>query len=62
MECIICGHPMKLMSYRQKPRSGEMEEQQWICECCGHYVVRRADGAQTWYDKNDKPIHPTHDK
>lgn len=62
MDCILCHGEMRFMSKRLKPRSGEVEEEQFLCPKCGCYVVIRYDCACTWYDKNDIPMHPTHDK
>lgn len=61
MECIVCGHDLSVMSCKYNRKTAEIEEIQWICKNCGHYVVI-TQGVCTWYDKNDKPIHPTHDR
>ena len=62
MDCIVCGHPLKFISERRNRKTYEIEETQLLCKRCGHYVVIKKDGSQTWYDKNDRPIHPTHDR
>ena len=61
MECAACGHKLVLFSERRNRNTAEAEERQWLCECCGHYVVIK-DGIYIWYDEKDKPIHPTPDK
>lgn len=61
MDCIVCGYQLAILSEIRKSKTAEIEETQWICKHCGHYVVI-ANGTCTWYDKNDKPIHPTHDR
>lgn len=62
MECVFCHAQMNNLSQRYRMDSYEIEEIQYICPHCYHYVVVRYDGMCTWYDKNDNPVHPTHDK
>lgn len=61
MDCVLCGNPLEVMSVRQHRKASEIEETQLFCKSCRHYVVINKD-LQTWYDENDRPIHPTHDK
>lgn len=61
MVCIACGYPLAFLSEKRNRKTAETEEIQLICKQCGHYSVI-LNGKCTWYDKNDKPIHPTHDR
>ena len=61
MECIFCHGQMNFQSRRRKLKSAETEEEQFACPVCLHYVAIK-EGLRTWYDKNDKPVHGTHDR
>ena len=61
MECILCHKKMCFQLRKFKIRSGEVEEEQYICPKCFASVVIR-NGLCTWYDENNLPIHSTHDQ
>ena len=60
MECRFCASQMSVLSMKYRIRSSEIEEYRFICPQCHHYVVIK-DGLCSWYDKNDKLIHASHD-
>lgn len=61
MECQNCHSTMTFLSGRQKVGNTEIEEVQYLCPQCGYNVVVN-DGMQSWYDRNDKPVHASHDR
>ena len=61
MECILCHEKMCFLSRKFKIRSSEIEEEQYTCTKCFTSVVIR-NGQCTWHDKNNWPIHASHDR
>lgn len=63
MNYICCGHQMTQVSKRYVYENGEMKTQiTHVCHYCGNLAITDTAGVVTWIDKDEKPIHATHDK
>lgn len=63
MDYVCCGRQMMQVCKRYVYDNGEMKAQiTHVCHHCGNLAITDTTGEVTWIDKDEKPIHATHDK
>ena len=63
VDYICCGHQMTQVFKRYVYINGEMKARTThVCHHCGNQAFTDTMGEIVWTDKDEKPIHATHDK